>query len=149
MTRTTTLIITALALAATAISATELTESIKPDVRRGQEAAAFAYKPGAAFPGYALRLFRAEEQKHKKEPDAFKLGFAEFACVHMAETYQFALSLSRKDLEQAAAGWLFYSSRATTLQMQMHLTDAQMLQLFGAERFRYIQNLPGSVIPWR
>ncbi|PYL10742.1 MAG: hypothetical protein DMF43_09615, partial [Verrucomicrobia bacterium] len=59
------------------------------------------------------------------------------------------LSLSRKDLEQAAAGWLFYSSRATTLQMQMHLTDAQMVQLFGAENFRYIQNLPGSVIPWK
>ncbi|PYL30457.1 MAG: hypothetical protein DMF39_05360 [Verrucomicrobia bacterium] len=118
-------------------------------MRRGEDAAASAYKPGAAFPGYAMRLFRAEEKKHEKKSDAFKLGFAEIACWQMAVRYQQPLSSSRQDLEKAAAGWLFYSTRATTLQMQMHLTDAQMLQLFGAERFRYIQNLPGSVIPWR
>jgi hypothetical protein len=147
----TTLIMTAIALAVAAISATELTESSKRDVGRGQEAAASALKSvsGAASPGYVMRLFRAEEKWHEKECDAFKLGFAGIACWQMGLRYEqpFLSPSRRQDLAQAADGWLFYSARATTLQMRMNLTDAQMEQLLGAVSFHYIHNLPGFVIP--
>jgi hypothetical protein len=123
----------------------ELTAAIKRDVRRGQNAALFAIQPGQSFPSSALRVFMAEEKKHAKESDAFKLGFAESVCSHMHTAYEFALSLPVGELQQAGTGWVIYSSAATLLQVRMHLSDAQMVELFSAEGFRKIKKKPGPL----
>lgn len=138
-------IVTALAFTATAVSAADLTAAIKRDVRRGQNTALFAIKPGQSFPSTAMRVFMAEDKMHEKDSDAFKLGFAQSICGHMTTAYQFALSLPREELQQAGVGWVLYSSRATLLQIQMHLTDAQMVALFSAEGFRKIKDRPGPL----
>ncbi len=143
--KTRTFIITAIALTATSAFAAEVTAAIKRDVRRGQNAALFAIQPGQSFPSSAMRVFMAEDKKHEKESDAFKLGFAQSVCSHMTTAYQFALSLPREELQQAGVGWVRYSSRASALQMQMHLTDAQIVQLFSAEGYRKIRNRPGPL----
>jgi hypothetical protein len=140
-----TFIIIALALTASALSGAELTAVIKRDVRRGQNTALFAIKPGQTFPSTAMSVFMAEDKKHEKDSDAFRLGFAQSVCSHMTTAYEFALSLSREELQQAGVGWVLYSSRATTLQIQMHLTDAQMVELFSVAGFRKIKNRPGPL----
>lgn len=144
-TKTRTFIIIALALTTTTASATELAAAIKRDIRRGQNTALFAIKAGQAFPSTAMRVFMAEDKKHEKDSDAFKLGFAQSVCGHMTTAYQFALSLPREELQQAGVGWVLYSGRATLLQVQMHLTDAQMVELFSAEGFRKIKDRPGPL----
>ena len=137
--------VAAFSLIASLACAAELTPAIKRDARRGQNAALFAIQPGQSFPSSAMRVFMAEEKKHAKESDAFKLGFAQSICSHMHTAYDFALSLPREELQQAGTGWVIYSSKATLLQVQVHLTDAQMVELFSAEGFRKIQKKPGPL----
>jgi hypothetical protein len=139
-------IVAAITLAiSTSAFATELTSTVKRDVRRGQNAALFAIQPGQSFPSSAMRVFMAEEKKHAKESAAFQLGFAQSICSHMHTAYDFALSLPREELQQAGTGWVIYSGKATLLQVQMHLTDPQMVELFSAEGFRKIQKKPGPL----
>jgi hypothetical protein len=101
-----TFIITAIAFTVSAAAfAADLTEAIKRDVQRGQNAALFAIKPWES-PSIAMRVFMAEDKKHEKASDAFKLDFAQGVCSHMATAYKFRLRLSlpRKQLQEASTG---------------------------------------------
>lgn len=123
----------------------EITTTIKRDAAHGMNAAMSAIVPGQTFPSRAVPAFITADKKHAKESDAFQLGFAQTACSHMHVAYQFALSLSREELQQAGVGWVIFSDKALHLQIKMHLTDAQMKELFSAEGFRKIQQRPGPL----
>jgi hypothetical protein len=135
----------ALAFAAANAASADLTAKLKAEVRRGQNAALFALKPGQAFPSQAMGVYLRMEKSQAKESDGYKLGFAMSVISHMTTAYQFSLSLPAAELQQAGTGWVIYSSKATMLQIQMHLTDAQMKELFGSEALQYLKKPPGPL----
>jgi hypothetical protein len=58
------------------------------------------------------------------------------ALSHMLTAQQFALSLPPEELRQAGVGCTIFSSEATILKIQLKLTDAQMVELFGSDLAR-------------
>ena len=112
--------------------AIELTPALKAEIARGMNAATSAIGPGQALPTSAIQVLIKEQKRHTKKSDAFKLGFAQGAVSWMHVAKQHALSLPIVEIEQARTGWTIFSSEATILQIRLKLTDAQMVELFGA-----------------
>ena len=70
------------------------------------------------------------------ERQRWRLGFAMTALSNMLTAQQFALSLPSEELRQAGVGYTIFSSQGTILTIQLHLTHAQMVELFGLDLAR-------------
>ena len=82
-----------------------------------------------------MNLLRIDKQKHS---DSFELGFAVGAVKRMHECQQFASDLSRIDRDQANTGHTIYSAKALMLQIDLHLSDQQIDDLFGPGTMKII-----------
>jgi len=115
-------------------TATDITPAFKKEIMRGQNAA--MVPQSYTFPSRAIPYLTNLQKRYEKESKAFRLGFAMTALSHMLTAQQFALSLPPEELQQAGVGYTIFSSEATILKIQLHLTDAQMVELFGSDLAR-------------
>lgn len=124
--------------------ATEVTPGLKKQVVNGMRAEMAATENVRSFPSTVVpALIRAQKAPAmSKAPLPVQLGFAMAALGQMDTFFQFRLALGPAEMSQTSVGWVLFSAEATRLQMELKLTDSQMVAIFGAAAAHRLKEKP-------
>jgi hypothetical protein len=127
-----------------AVPAIEVTPALKKQVVTGMRAEIAATENVRSFPSIVVPvLIKAQKSPEiSNAPLPVQLGFAMAALGEMDTFFQFRLALGPGEMSQTSVGWVLFTAQASRLQMQLKLTESQMIAIFGATAAHRLKEKP-------